>query len=86
MLRLRGQYRVAPNKRLTIIADTHHLPKGTLAEDIDALTQACTQNAGACEVEVTTPHGLMRGTLTMKSATLLRRRTFEGSFAYLPRA
>ncbi|RJF75942.1 hypothetical protein D3875_00350 [Deinococcus cavernae] len=85
MLRLQGQYQVAPNKRLTIIADPHHLPKGTLITDIDALSQACADNAGHCQVQITTPYGLMEGTLLMRSATSLRRRSFQGSFSFLPK-
>lgn len=86
MLTLQGRYHVAPNKRLTILAEAGQQPKGTLETDIQALREACAQNAGRCEVEVTTQHGTMRGTLIEKKARKLSLRLFEGHLAFLPRA
>lgn len=86
MLILQGRYHVAPNKRLTILAEAKQQPKGTLQTDIDALSEACARNAGRCEVQVTTQHGPMRGTLVERKGRKYDLRLFEGHFAYLPRA
>ncbi|PTA68636.1 hypothetical protein [Deinococcus arcticus] len=86
MLTLQGQYTVAANKRLTIIADPQKLAKGTLVSDLDALVRACAENRGQCMVQISTPYGLMQGTLTEKSPHKLRMRLFEGHLSFLPRA
>ncbi len=86
MLTLHGRYHVAPNKRLTILVEADKQPKGTLQTDIDALIQACAQNTGRCDVQVTTQHGTMQGTLTEKKPLKFSHRQFEGHLAFLPRA
>ncbi|WP_216322675.1 hypothetical protein [Deinococcus aestuarii] len=85
MLTLHGHYQVAPNKRLTILAEADKPPKGTLQTDIQALSEACAQNAGRCEVQVTTQHGRMQGTLVERKPHQVSRRLFEGHLAFLPR-
>lgn len=85
MLTLHGHYHVAPNKRLTILAEADQQPKGTLQTDIQALSEACAQNAGRCEVQVITQHGRMQGTLIEKKPRQFTQRLFEGHLAFLPR-
>lgn len=86
MLTLQGRYQVAPNKRLTILAESDTLPKGTLEVDIEALGQACSRDGGRCEVQVTTQHGPMLGTLVERRARRFSLRLFEGYLAFPPRA
>lgn len=86
MLTLEGKYHVAPNKRLTILAELGESPRGTLVTDIEALGRACAQNDGRCEVQVTTQHGPMRGTLVEKKPRKFSLRLFEGHLAFPPRA
>lgn len=86
MLTLQGHYHVAPNKRLTILAEFSALPKGTLETDIEALGQACARDGGRCEVQVRTQHGPMLGTLVERRARRFDLRLFEGYLAFPPRA
>lgn len=86
MLTLQGHYHVAPNKRLTILAEFSSLPKGTLETDIAALGEACARNGGQCDVQVNTQHGPMRGTLVEKKPRKFSLRLFEGHLAFLPRS
>lgn len=82
MLILEGRYHVAPNKRLTISADTTGLPKGGSLADLEALNKACLLNDGRCEVQVTTQNGLMQGTLVERQGRQFHRRLFEGYLAF----
>ncbi|AFD26029.1 hypothetical protein [Deinococcus gobiensis] len=86
MLTLEGQYHVAPNKRLTISADTTGLPKGGSLTDLEALSRACLLNNGRCEVQVTTQNGVMQGTLTERPSRQFHRRLFEGYLAFPSRS
>lgn len=87
MLTLQGTYQVAPNKRLTILAE----PQGThpqmpvLRGDAQALRAACEEGEGRCDVQVQTQHGPMRGTLVEKRPRKFSMWQFEGHLGFLPR-
>ncbi|WP_189008609.1 hypothetical protein [Deinococcus malanensis] len=81
MLILNGKYHVQQNKRLTILAEAGHLPKGTLQSDIDALHDDC-QTHGRCDVQVNTQHGLMHGTLVEKKPLKFSLWQFEGHLSF----
>ncbi|MFC4425522.1 hypothetical protein [Deinococcus navajonensis] len=82
MLTLQGTYHVAPNKRLTILAESGHQPKGTLATDIVALSEACAAGGGQCDIHVTTQHGPMFGTLVEKKPRKFSLWQFEGHLSF----
>lgn len=85
MLTLQGQYQVAPNKRLVILAEPEQPLKGGLLTDLEALNEACSRQNGRCEVQVNTQSGLMQGTLVEKQGRQFNRRQYEGYLAFLPR-
>lgn len=82
MIILQGTYQVAPTKRLTILAESGHQGKGTLATDIDALSKGCAQGGGKCDITVTTQHGPMTGTLYEKKPRKLSLWQFEGHLSF----
>ncbi|MFD1730445.1 hypothetical protein ACFSC4_04055 [Deinococcus malanensis] len=82
MIILQGTYKVAPTKRLTILAEPGNQDKGTLAADIDALTHGCALGGGKCNITVTTQHGQMTGTLYEKKPRKLSLWQFEGHLSF----
>ncbi|MBB5233224.1 hypothetical protein [Deinococcus budaensis] len=86
MLTLQGKYHVAPNKRLTILAEPHGQRAAALDSDIQAMRAACEAGEGRCDVHVLTQHGFMQGTLTEKKPRKFSLWQFEGHLAFPPRS
>lgn len=86
MITLQGRYQISPVKRLTISAEPRHLPTGVFLTDLQAIQQACASNEGHCEIQVSTAHGMMQGTLTERRGRRFHHRLFEGHVAFLPQA
>ncbi|MFC5846846.1 hypothetical protein [Deinococcus petrolearius] len=86
MIILRGRYQISPSKRLTISAEPKQFPKGDFLTDLEAIQQACVLNNGLCEVQVSTVHGTMQGTLKERPGRKFHHRLFEGYVAFVPQA
>ena len=86
MITLQGRYQISPSKRFTISAEPRHLPTGVFLTDLQAIQQVCDCNEGHCEIQVSTAHGTMQGTLTERPGRRFHHRLFEGYVAFLPQA